>query len=58
MKEQEAFDTVVSDRARLARKLKIVRDGLAAVLHILDGNPELVIPAKSLVETMIKIVDE
>jgi hypothetical protein len=28
------------------------------VLHILDANPELIIPTKSLIETMIKIVDD
>ena len=40
------------------KKLVLVKEGLAAVLHIMDGNPQLIIPMKSLVETMIKIVDE
>jgi len=40
------------------KKLVLVKEGLAAVLHIMDGNPQLIIPMKSLVESMIKIVDE
>lgn len=52
------FDLVVAERAKLARKLALVRSGLAAVIHILDGDPALIIPAKSLIESMIKIVDE
>ena len=58
MVNKEDFDAVFNDRAKQLKKLSSVREGLAAVLHILDGNPELVIPAKSLIETMIKIVDE
>ncbi len=44
--------------AEVEHRLELVKEGLAAVLHIMDGNPQLILPMKSLVESMVKIVDE
>ena len=44
--------------AEIELQLQLVKEGLAAVLHIMEGNPQLILPMKSLVESMIKIVDE
>ena len=58
MSEEKLFDRTVDERNELRRKLALIKDGLSAVLHIMEANPQLIIPMKSLVETMIKIVDE
>jgi len=53
--ETESLQNEIED---LRHRLALVKQGLSAVLHILDADPELIIPMKSLVETMIKIVDD
>jgi hypothetical protein len=53
--DEESLQNEIDD---LRHRLSLVKQGLSAVLHILDANPELIIPAKSLIETMIKIVDD
>jgi hypothetical protein len=52
------YELLRKDIEDLRHRLALVKQGLSAVLHILDANPELIIPTKSLIETMIKIVDD
>ena len=46
------------DLEDLRHRMALIRAGLEAALHIIEGNPQLIVPVKSLVETMIKIVDD